>query len=231
MTASLDWKEFFHVMPGGKYPNEISSAASQYFSEARSLGATLLAWLDANTAADVRGGLSQPLSTMIERSTASVLRIQHYLPPSGNPRPNPMRALEHEDVNLLTLLAMPTEPGLQVRDRDGTWHNVDFERGGMIVNGGEMLGLATGGHYPATPHRVTNPATPRADRSRLSLPMFLHPADDVILSEGITAGSFLERRVREMQGQGWRPVPAGKHVAPSETGRTTTGRSVDTDQD
>ena len=63
-----------------------------------------------------------------------------------------------------------------------------------------MLDLASGGYYPATTHRVVNPTGAAAHRARMSLPLFLHPADDVVLAEGRTASSFLAERIRELRG-------------------------------
>ena len=34
----------------------------------------------------------------------------------------------------------------------------------------------------------------------MSLPLFLHPADDVVLAYGRTASSFLAERIRELRG-------------------------------
>jgi isopenicillin N synthase-like dioxygenase len=70
-----------------------------------------------------------------------------------------------------------------------------------------MLELATDGYYPATTHRVVNPtgeaATPFA---RMSLPLFLHPADDVVLKDGRTAFSYLQERIAELRSQDIKPA-------------------------
>ena len=36
------------------------------------------------------------------------------------------------------------------------------------------------------------------NKSRYSMPLFLHPRDDVILSEKYTAGSYLKERIKEI---------------------------------
>ena len=69
-----------------------------------------------------------------------------------------------------------------------------------------MLQLATGGPYPSTTHRVTNPTGEGARRSRLSLPLFLHPADQVVLAEGRTAFSYLQERIAELRSQDIKPA-------------------------
>jgi isopenicillin N synthase-like dioxygenase len=63
-----------------------------------------------------------------------------------------------------------------------------------------MLQLASGGYYPATTHRVVNPPDADHNRQRMAVPLFLQPADDVVLAEGRTASSFLEQRIRELRG-------------------------------
>ncbi len=74
------------------------------------------------------------------------------------------------------------------------------DTGSLAVNGGEMLDLATNGYYRATTHRVVNPTGDAARVPRMSLPMFLHPADDVVLAEGRTAYEFLQQRISELRG-------------------------------
>jgi isopenicillin N synthase-like dioxygenase len=79
---------------------------------------------------------------------------------------------------------------------------VPCDPGSVAVNGGEMLDLASGGYYPATTHRVVNPTGDEARRPRMSLPLFLQPADEVVLAHGRTAGEFLKQRIAELAGGG-----------------------------
>ena len=72
------------------------------------------------------------------------------------------------------------------------------DAGTIVINAGDMLEMATGGYYRSTPHRVVNPPAAESGRSRLSMPLFLHPASDVRLSARHTAGSYLEERLREI---------------------------------
>jgi len=68
----------------------------------------------------------------------------------------------------------------------------------LIVNIGDMLQEASGGYFPSTTHRVVNPDGADMTKSRISLPLFLHPRPDVVLSERHTAGSYLQERLREL---------------------------------
>jgi isopenicillin N synthase-like dioxygenase len=196
-----DIKEFFHVYPWGQYPTEVSHAALDYAQQATGIAKTLLGWVDANTPEEVGSRFSRPLSQMMDGSTRTLLRVLRYPPLRGDEPPDAVRAASHEDINLLTVLPASNEPGLQVRDVRGNWHDVPCDFGSIAVNSGDMLQLASEGYYPSTSHRVMNPTGAGATRSRLSLPLFLHPADEVILAEGRTAYSFLQERIAQLRSQ------------------------------
>jgi isopenicillin N synthase-like dioxygenase len=196
-----DLKEFFHVYSWGQYPTEVSDAALRYREIATDIAKTLLGWVDDNTPAEVKERFSKPLRNMMDGSNRSLLRVLRYPPLRGDEQPGAVRAASHEDINLLTILPASNEPGLQVRDVAGNWHDVPCDFGSIAVNAGDMLQLASGGYYPSTSHRVVNPTGDEARRSRLSLPLFLHPADDVVLAEGRTARSFLLERIAELRSQ------------------------------
>jgi len=200
-----DLKEFFHVYPWGQYPTEVSDAALRYAEIAKGIALTLLDWVQDNTPDEVRNTFSVPLPRMMDASTRSLLRVLRYPPLRGDEPADAVRAAAHEDINLLTVLPAANEPGLQVRDLAGDWHDVPCEFGSIAINAGDMLQLASGGYYPSTTHRVMNPTGEGATRSRLSLPLFLHPADDVVLAEGRTAFAYLQERIAELRSQDLRP--------------------------
>src|SRR3954447_12736054 len=200
-----DLKEFFHVYPWGRYPTEVSDAALEYAAQAKVIANTLLGWVQANTPPEVAALFSRPLDQMMEGSTRTLLRVLRYPPLTGSEQPGAVRAASHEDINLLTVLPAANEPGLQVLDTAGNWHEVPCDFGSLVINCGDMLQLASGGYYPSTSHRVMNPTGDSAKRSRLSLPLFLHPADDVVLAEGRTAFSFLQERIAELRSQDLKP--------------------------
>jgi len=165
----------------------------------------LLGWVQDNTPAEVTRLFSRPLDQMMNGSTRTLLRVLRYPPLTGSEEPGAVRAASHEDINLLTVLPAANEPGLQVLDTAGNWHEVPCDFGSLVINCGDMLQLASGGYYPSTSHRVMNPTGESAKRSRLSLPLFLHPADDVVLAEGRTAFSFLQERIAELRSQDLKP--------------------------
>ena len=91
-----------------------------------------------------------------------------------------------------------TRPGLEAQDKNGNWHKISTDPGTIIVNVGDMLKEASGGYYPSTTHRVVNPSNNVKNDSRYSMPLFLHPRDDVQLSKNYTAGSYLKERLLEI---------------------------------
>lgn len=195
-----DLKEFFHVYPWSTYPAEVSDAAMRYRDAATEVALTLLDWVERDLPPDVADRLSRPLSKMMDGSTRTLLRILRYPPLPPEVPDGAVRAAAHEDINLLTVLPASDQPGLELLGADGEWFAVPCDPGSLAINGGEMLDLATDGYYPATTHRVVNPVGDAARRPRMSLPLFLHPADDVVLAQGRTASEFLMQRIRELRG-------------------------------
>jgi isopenicillin N synthase-like dioxygenase len=196
-----DLKEFFHIYPWGRYPSEVSDAARKYYAQGSRLAETLLGWVEDHSPAEVRARYSMPLPQMLEGSDHTLLRVLHYPPLSGNEDPNAVRAAAHGDINLLTILPAATEPGLQVLGKDGAWHDVPCEFGLLIVNIGDMLEEASGHYYPSTVHRVLNPVGEAQFKSRISLPLFLHPRREVVLSERYTVASYFDERMQELRGR------------------------------
>lgn len=139
----------------------------------------------------------------------SVLRLLHYPPIPAGVDPRCLRAAPHEDINLITILPAATQSGLQLKDRDGKWLDVESDWGTLIVDAGDMLARATNDVIPSTTHQVINPIT-GANVSRFSMPFFMHPNPEAILScipscrgtgakyADITAHEFLMQRLREI---------------------------------
>jgi len=220
-----DRKEFFHVYPWGRCPAEVSDTALRYFNHALALGMTLVSWIDARSPLEVSALFCMPLTRMLTESTGSVLRIQHYLPVTGQEPPDGLRAVAHTDINLLTVLPAPSESGLQVRDAaTDSWYDVPCGRGSVVINAGEMLETASGGYFPATEHRVINPP-PGSAGSRFSLPLFLQPSDNVNIAPCLTAAEFRQSRVAELARKGWKVVAGGGEPDASDVrGRRVRGR-------
>lgn len=141
----------------------------------------------------------------------SILRPIHYGPITQEPK-NSVRAGEHEDINLITLLIGASAEGLEVLNKKGEWVPVTALPDHIIVNVGDMLQRLTNGRLKSTTHRVVNPPREQWHMPRYSIPFFLHPRSDMRLDalpqcvdaqhpkqwEDITAGEYLEERLREI---------------------------------
>ena len=141
----------------------------------------------------------------------SILRPIHYPPITAEPK-NAVRAAEHEDINLITLLMGASADGLQVLNKNGEWISVTALPNQIVVNVGDMLQRLTNNKLKSTTHRVINPPKEKWGTSRYSIPFFLHPRSEVSLdclesciSENrpkqyseITAGVYLNQRIKEL---------------------------------
>ena len=193
-----DIKEYFHVYPKGRVPAQLDAEIREYYKLANEFAAELLSWVQAQAPEEVQSKFSIDLKDMIAQSEQTLLRVLHYPPMTGDEEPGAIRAAAHGDINLLTVLPASNEPGLQVQAKEGGWLDVPCDFGSLIINIGDMLQEASGGYFPSTIHRVINPTGKGSDKSRISLPLFLHPRPDVKLSERYTADSYLQERLREL---------------------------------
>ncbi len=141
----------------------------------------------------------------------SILRAIHYPPIVGEPK-SAIRAEQHEDINLITLLVGASADGLQVLTKDGEWVGVTSLPEQIVVNVGDMLQRLTNNRLRSTTHRVVNPPRELWGTSRFSIPFFLHPRGEMSLAclescidenhpkayPDCTAGEYLDERLREI---------------------------------
>ena len=141
----------------------------------------------------------------------SILRLIHYPPITAEPQSS-VRAGQHEDINLITLLVGASADGLEVMDKKGTWTAVKALPEHLVVNVGDMLQRLTNHQLKSTTHRVVNPPREMWGQPRFSMPFFCHPVPDMSLAalpqcvqEGstpidppTTAGDYLMERLREI---------------------------------
>ncbi len=141
----------------------------------------------------------------------SILRAIHYPPITKEPA-SAIRAEQHEDINLITLLIGASADGLEVLTKGGAWIAVTSLPDQIVVNVGDMLQRLTNNKLTSTTHRVVNPKRELWHTSRFSLPFFLHPKSSMSLKclqtcidekhpisyEDATAGEYLDERLREI---------------------------------
>ena len=196
--TAKDLKEFYHLYEWGRYPENISKDSIFLYDELLGIGQELLEWIDTYSPEKVKSKFSMPLADMIENSRMNLMRIIHYPPLVSDITDGEIRAAAHGDINLITVLPDGSQAGLQVQTQAGEWMDVKCDPKRLIINSGDMLNECSGGYYPSTIHRVINPKGKYAKFPRYTMPVFLHPRDEVILSNKYTARSFLDERLTEI---------------------------------
>lgn len=140
----------------------------------------------------------------------SILRAIHYPPIRQEPK-SAIRAEQHEDINLITLLVGASAGGLQLLNMDNEWMPITPDEDEIVINVGDMLQRLTNDYLKSTTHRVVNPPKEEWHKPRLSIPFFLHPKSNMDLTclakcvtqetpnyAPITAGEYLDERLREI---------------------------------
>jgi isopenicillin N synthase-like dioxygenase len=141
----------------------------------------------------------------------SILRCIHYPPITHEPK-SAIRAEQHEDINLITLLVGASADGLQILTKQDEWVGVTSLPEQIVVNVGDMLQRLTNNKLRSTTHRVVNPSRDLWHTSRFSMPFFLHPRSEMSLASlesciddqhpkaypDVTAGEYLDERLREI---------------------------------
>lgn len=216
-----DLKEFFHVgqpsankradYPDNIWPEEtatLKAAAEETFTTLLQAGVEML------RAIALYLGLPENYFDDKVKQGNSILRPIHYFP-IENPeaiREDAVRAAEHGDINLITLLMGASADGLEVLRRDGKWIPITALPDQIVVNVGDMLERLTNKKLKSTIHRVVNPPRELMHTSRYSIPFFMHPVSEMDLTclprcvdeqhpkqfTDTTAGAFLEERLREI---------------------------------
>jgi isopenicillin N synthase-like dioxygenase len=141
----------------------------------------------------------------------SILRAIHYPPITAEPE-SAIRAEQHEDINLITLLVGASAGGLQILTADNEWVDAIPGENEIVINVGDMLQRLTNNYLKSTTHRVVNPPRHLWHVPRLSIPFFLHPKSAMDLTcldncitddnprhyDPITAGEYLDERLKEI---------------------------------
>ena len=131
-------------------------------------------------------GLALPADTfadVLDDTHSSQLRLLHYPPLSTPAQPGQLRAGEHSDVGMMTILRNdPVPGGLQVKARDGTWLDAPAIADTYILNIGDLLMRWTNDRLISTAHRVAVPPVGVGERTRrLSIGFFVGPRYNAIV--------------------------------------------------
>lgn len=219
-----DLKEFYHIgqevldndpikkeYPDNVWPDEVPELKEIGLEVYRRLEKTGVHMLRAIA---IYLGLPEDYFDAKVKHGNSILRPIHYYP-IENPDAVPadaVRAAEHGDINLITLLMGASADGLQVLRRDGKWIPITALPDQLVVNVGDMLERLTNKKLKSTIHRVVNPPRDQMNKPRYSIPFFMHPRSEMKLAalpscvdqknpklwDDITAGAFLDQRLAEI---------------------------------
>lgn len=220
-SAAADLKEFFQYGQEvtdndpvkEEYPDNITVADIPAFTP--TLGATYKAFEKSGTALlqaiALYLGLDEHYFDGLVHNGNSILRAIHYPPITQEPA-SAIRAEQHEDINLITLLVGASADGLQIWSKTGDWVPVTSLPEQIVVNVGDMLQRLTNNKLKSTTHRVVNPPREQWGSSRFSIPFFLHPKRNTSLRcldacvdidhpkayHDATAGEYLDERLKEI---------------------------------
>jgi isopenicillin N synthase-like dioxygenase len=126
--------------------------------------------------------LGLPFDYFVEKldHNTSQLRVMHYPVPHTPPAAGQLRAGEHSDLGMMTILTADNDRGgLQVKRRGGGWIDVPVIEGAFVVNIGDLMMRWTNDRWVSTPHRVINPSGIGDPNSRrLSIGYFFNPNYD-----------------------------------------------------
>ncbi|KLO80591.1 oxidoreductase [Fusarium fujikuroi] len=168
-------------------------------------------------------GLEIPEGVLTEAHTGEACRMRLINYPATSTSAHDgaaddIRAGEHTDYGSLTLLYRePSDQGgLQVY-QNGTWKDVPCFDDTIVVNIGDALEFWTAGRLRSTVHRVAFPRTDSENVARLSIPVFIQPDREVLLSPLRTSSSdALSGIVNDDIQRGFNEVLARKGYQSSE---------------
>ncbi|MGC6285370.1 MAG: isopenicillin N synthase family dioxygenase [Polaribacter sp.] len=216
-----DLKEFWHFgqyvednpVRAKEYPENVMVEELPKFNE---VGKTTYRMLEKTAKYVLRSlalhlGLEETYFDQFIKNGNSILRPIHYPPITSEPK-GAVRAAAHGDINLITLLMGAQGRGLQVQNHKGEWIDAIAEPDELMINVGDMLSRHSNNKLKSTIHRVVNPPKELWGSSRYSIPFFMHPISEMKLDvldncvdernpkqfDDITAGEFLEERLREL---------------------------------
>lgn len=220
-SEAPDLKEFFQygqIVPAdhplkSEYPDnvrvdEIPGFNETFFKAYRAFEASGKALLQAIA---LYLGLNENYFDEYVEEGNSIVRAIHYPPITVEPK-SAIRAEQHEDINLITLLVGASAGGLEILTKQNEWIGVTSLPEQIVVNVGDMLQRFTNNKLKSTTHRVVNPPRELWHTSRFSIPFFLHPKSSMSLAAlescidkdhpkayaDITAGEYLDERLREI---------------------------------
>jgi len=184
-------------------PQGLALAAERYYGEMERLTGEMM------RLAALGIGLAETFfDDKIDRHITA-MRLNFYPEQSTPPIPGQLRAGDHTDYGLLTILNGDNVPGgLQVRSRSGEWIDVETDPDTFVVNIGDLLMRWTNDRWLSNVHRVVNPPlSETAGNSRLSIAFFQQPNYDAVIEclcppgeakyPPVTSGAYRDLKYRQ----------------------------------
>ena len=168
-----------------------SEAVTSYYQAAFALGRVLFRGFS------LALGLPETHFETYLSKPPSQLRLVHY--PFDASAADAPGIGAHTDYECFTIL-LPTAPGLEVMNGEGSWIDAPPIDNAFVVNIGDMLEVWTGGTYVATSHRVR-----KVSEERYSFPLFF-ACDYATVVEPLPKFATPEALAK------YPPVSAGDHL-------------------
>eukprot|EP00116_Pleurobrachia_bachei_P006722 sb/3466984/ len=110
----------------------------------------------------------------------TVFRLLNY--PHVEPGPDRIRASQHTDYGVLTILGQDNVGGLQVKLPGQEWENVSTPPGCLLVNIGDMMQRWSNDSWRSTLHRVVSlSGASKTNNRRQSMAFFVNPGKNVMI--------------------------------------------------
>ncbi len=177
-----------------QHPERLRPIMLEYLEAIESLAAVL-----GQSFADALDQDGQFYTSHFTRPT-SRLKLNHY-PPQDNPkRIDSIGVVPHSDSGAFTILWQDANGGLEVQTKSGEWVGAPPLEDSFVVNIGDILQYWSNGRYSSTKHRVIN----RYGVDRYSIPYFVNPSADMVISALDGSESFSPFNYGDYQLAKWR---------------------------
>jgi hypothetical protein len=171
LANGCEMKESFYYRPEMKLPFEVEKITRMIFTQLSEISTEVGSALERSCRAK-----------LVRQDHKGCLRIMRYPALQGEKESSLMRYLTsegalrspiHSDLNALTVLPLPTAPGLEVLCQNGDWRLTDSMPGIILVLVGQELEERSERRFAATIHRVRNPLEDEKNKARLSMALFV----------------------------------------------------------
>ncbi|WP_432825587.1 isopenicillin N synthase family dioxygenase [Dactylosporangium sp. CA-092794] len=185
-TIGREANDYPHVdLPERTYPRNVwpteapgFHAAVARYNEAVSVVARAVLWAFADAL-----GVGRPFFESVTDHSIDTLKMNNYaLPEVPVDFAEELIGMgEHTDFGILTVLWADRVAGLQILDKEGTWHDVMPDEGAFLVNLGDAMARWTNDQWLSTIHRVNPPISAGRVQRRRSVAFFLDGNYDAVI--------------------------------------------------